>query len=245
MKQNWIFLRGLGRDSFHWGHFSKELTSTYPHVDIELIDLDGTGKNFNTLTPMLPREVIEKLRANSRILQKGEKINLLGISLGGMIALKWAELFPKEIESITVINSSLSQLSPFHERLNLKEFKKILAAFMTNSQSTREKIILDISSNQSKIKNLVLEQYIEHAQQFPFRKINYIRQVFLANRITVDSLPLVPLNIIASKNDHLVPYEASVKIALKFNGNLFTHQTAGHDLPLDDPEWLREILAKC
>ena len=42
---------------------------------------------------------------------------------------------------------------------------------MTNSQSTREKIILDISSNQSKIKNLVLEQYIEHAQQFPFRKI--------------------------------------------------------------------------
>ncbi len=245
MKQNWIFLRGLGRDSFHWGHFVKELTSKYPNIDIELIDLDGTGKNYKSLTPILPDEVILQLRAKSRHLRKGEKMNLLGISLGGMIALKWAELYPKEVESISIINSSLSQLSPFYERINLKELKKLLMAFMTNSLSNREKIILDISSNQSIIKGKVLDHYVNHAYQFPFKKINYVRQIMLANNIRVENLPLIPLNVIASKNDQLVPYNASVKIALKFSGNLFTHQTAGHDLPLDDPEWLREILAKC
>jgi pimeloyl-ACP methyl ester carboxylesterase len=50
--------------------------------------------------------------------------------------------------------------------------------------------------------------------------------------------------VIWSEKDRLVSSHCSQNIAKKFDASCFTHPTAGHDLPLDEPEWLTQILSK-
>ena len=42
--QNWILLRGLARESAHWGDFIPLLQSTFPDAQLTLLDLPGTGR---------------------------------------------------------------------------------------------------------------------------------------------------------------------------------------------------------
>ena len=44
--------------------------------------------------------------------------------------------------------------------------------------------------------------------------------------------------VLASKNDRLVNYQCSLKTAKDWACELHIHQTAGHDLPLDDTNWI-------
>jgi predicted alpha/beta hydrolase family esterase len=48
----------------------------------------------------------------------------------------------------------------------------------------------------------------------------------------------VPLLVLASAADTLVDPRCSIRLAHAWDAELRTHPTAGHDLPLDDAEWV-------
>ena len=48
----------------------------------------------------------------------------------------------------------------------------------------------------------------------------------------------VPALVVASANDPLCDPECPRRLALRFGAPLVTHPRAGHDLSVDDPEWL-------
>jgi hypothetical protein len=39
-----------------------------------------------------------------------------------------------------------------------------------------------------------------------------------------------------------VDYRCSLKLAQTWGGDYRQHETAGHDLPLDEPEWLAQVI---
>ncbi len=242
MINHWIFLRGLTRGNVHWGEFSSLFKNSNPNSKIEFLELPGNGLNFEEETPTDPHAIIKILRERSILLRENEKIILCGISLGGMIALKWAELYPNEISSVTIINSSLKQLSPFYFRLSPFVLGKLFLTFFSSDPEVQEKLILDLTSNNSHNYSLYLKKFQDFSKQYPVSKTNTLRQLLLANNIKVDHSMAKKVRIIASKNDRLVSFNCSVHLSHFFQQEIIIHPSAGHDLPLDDPQWLIEAL---
>ncbi|MBC7712460.1 MAG: alpha/beta hydrolase [Rhizobacter sp.] len=240
----WVFLRGLTRGNIHWSEFPSVFKMINPNVEIEFLEIPGNGLCSNEKSPVNPEVLINVLRAKSRFVQNKETFNLCGISLGGMAAMKWAELNPAEVLSISIINSSLAQLSPFHKRLLPDNYETLLRTLFSNSKYVQEEMILKITSNKFEETKRNIESYASFSESHEVTKMNFIRQLILAKNIYIETLPLIPFKVISSLNDRLVDHSCSINIASKFGGTQFTHPTAGHDLPLDEPAWLSEILVK-
>ena len=51
-------------------------------------------------------------------------------------------------------------------------------------------------------------------------------------------LPPVPVLVLGSAKDRLVDPNCSIQLARQANLPLKMHPDAGHDLPLDDPQWV-------
>lgn len=241
---NWIFLRGLTRGNIHWGNFPEVFKRLNPEAEIEFLEMPGNGLLNKESSPINPKEVIEFLKAKSKFCQKNLPFNICGISLGGMIALKWAELYPEDIASVTIINSSLKQYSPFYRRLITNNYGKIVGTLFKSDREEQEKIILSITSNKFHENQKYLKAFAELSRDHQVSRANFIRQLILASNIQIQNPLNVPLIVISSKHDRLVHSSCSDNIAKALRGNLYIHPTAGHDLPLDEPEWLSEILVR-
>lgn len=236
-KQRWIFLRGLTRAAFHWGDFPAVFRQAHPEFEVEFLEIPGNGVLFESVTPVDPVEIIRQISLQSRFVREGLSFHLCGISLGGMIALKWAELHPEVVESVTVINCSLADLSPFYKRLNPNLYSKILKTLFSKGVLQKEQVILNITSNKPENYERYLERFTDFSKNHRIKRSNFVRQLKLAGNIHVSHLK-APLKVICSEGDRLCSSDCSKAIAKNYNGELIIHPTAGHDLPLDEPEWL-------
>ncbi len=238
VKTNWIFLRGLARGTGHWGIFPERFQAANPDIKFELLEIPGNGSCADEKTPIDPKTLIDQIRNKSKFFSKSVPINICGVSLGGMIALKWAELYPNEIQSVVVINSSLSQLSPFYQRLMPGNYLKFLKSSLTLNVRLREKIILEMTSNDLIQSNKQLDSFTNYSKKYPFHFNNLIRQLKLATRININYPLKVPTKVIYSKMDRLVDSKCSIAISEMLGTQAVAHLTAGHDIALDDPDWL-------
>lgn len=240
--ENWIFIRGLTRGNIHWGDFPKLLAQSSQSPCAEFLEIPGNGLLHELKTPINPQKVIDHLREQSNFVKQKQTFHLCGISLGGMIALKWAELYPDEIKSVNVINSSLNQLSPMTERLNKKYYPAILRALFLNNPLKQESIILEITSNNLEKTKKHLPAFAEFSSKNRVSITNFVRQLLLAKFLKIKTQLKVPVLIITSEQDCLVHAACSDQLVTFLGAQQKKHPTAGHDLPLDDPEWLYQIL---
>lgn len=241
---NWIFLRGLTRGNIHWGSFPEIFQQHYPNDRVELLEIPGNGTQFDKSSLSNPAETIEFIRSQSQFCHNNEKFNLCGISLGGMIAMKWAELYPEEVISVAVINTSLKQFSPFYHRLRPSSYMSLLKALFSLETVTQETTVLKVTSNNFSVTSCQIGKFAEFTKTHPVSKVNFIKQLLLANNIKINQPFNIPFKVIFSEQDRLVSSQCSKKIAQQFNAKTFIHPTTGHDLPLDDPQWLAQTLGK-
>jgi pimeloyl-ACP methyl ester carboxylesterase len=242
MNNRYVLIRGLVRGNGHWGDFPKVLTKIDQGCLIEFFELPGNGTRNGELTPTDSKALIADFRRRSEFCKQGQSFTVCGVSLGGMLALKWLELFPQDIRKTVVINSSLTALSPFYDRLYFKNYFMILKILASQDLEKKEKLILQLTSNQTNM-NLELEQsLIEFSKRYPVNKSNFFRQLILAQRIQVPQKLKQPIYVIQSVRDRLVSSRCSTQLAHYLNAKLISHATAGHDLPLDEPAWLADFL---
>jgi len=240
MNARWMLLRGLTRGNGHWGNFPDLLKNA--GVDVELMEIPGNGTTCKEKTPLAVAEVIASIKSRSRFCQDGLPFHLCGISLGGMVALAWAEAFPKDLNSVAAINTSLCQYSVFFRRLMPSNYLKIASAIFDSQPMSREQKILKTVCNHPEHSNSYVQQFAEFSEKHPVTLENLFRQLLLANRISIKSPLTVPLKIIVSKSDRLVHSSCSLQIAKNLGVKPLIHADAGHDLPLEAPEWLRQSL---
>ncbi len=244
MSNNWIFLRGLTRGNIHWGAFPDLFLAANPGAQVEYLEIPGNGELSSELTPTDPKVVIEYLKQKSHLAKNNTTYHLCGISLGGMVALKWAQMYPDQVESVTVINSSLSQYSAFYQRLRPDNYSKLLGALFEKDTYKQEEAILKITSNKFEQNEKYLSFFARFALVHKVTRSNFFRQLILAKNIHLHQFPNMKLNVLSSAKDRLVHSSCSGEISKGLKGNLVVHPTAGHDLPLDEPQWLIEQLMK-
>ncbi len=239
---NWIFLRGWGRDSRHWGEFKYLVKAEFEQDDFHFIDIPGSGDYVSELCPTTIKEIVDIIARRWQNEYPGESAHIVALSFGGMLAIDWMTRYPQMIQSAVLMNISSRNLSPFYRRLDYKIYP-VLASLLLTKQPRREAAIIRLTSNLYPSRTQLTEKWSQFAQDKPVRQWNLLRQLWAAANYSLPhSKPEQPILMLNSLSDRLVHPDCSKAIADAWNVPLQRHPTAGHDVTLDAPMWVLEQL---
>lgn len=236
---DWLLLRGLARETRHWGDFVGSLARARPADRIHTLNLPGMGRQCHETSPASIAAIRRHLQGRSECLQP--PLLIVGLSLGGMVALDWACDSPHAIAGVVAINSSCAWNPPW-QRLRANRLRQVLKLLSTADIARREAGIMALTSNRSHPQAL-LQSWQSLQAEYPISGTNALRQIVAASRYRPHSeKPSPPVLFLASEADRLVSVQCSRTLAQRWQCPLRMHPWAGHDLPLDDPDWVIEQL---
>ena len=181
MSTPWLLLRGLMRETRHWGDFPAQLaaagqTSTYT------LDLAGNGLRYReTSGPTVPDMADDVADQWQRL--RGGPVRVLALSLGGMVAAEWARQAPHTVTELVLCNSSFRPYSAPWERFQPRALSKLLRLLLTAPAALEiETEILRLSSNRPEAHAAQLCDWVQWRQQCPVSAGNVLRQLAAAAR---------------------------------------------------------------
>jgi pimeloyl-ACP methyl ester carboxylesterase len=239
--QTWILLRGLTRENRHWGDFLEQFQQALPDSQIIALDLPGNGSLNLQCSPLRIQDMVAHCRAQLESRKIEPPYNILAMSMGAMVAVAWSETHPQEVAAQVLINTSMRPFSPFYHRLLPANYAPLLKLSLRGATPEAwERAVLHLTSNRAHHDNEddVLPLWLTLRQENPVSRSNAIRQLIAAARFHAPLKPLVRTLLLTSEQDHLVSVNCSKTLASHWQCDLRVHNSAGHDLPLDDGTWV-------
>jgi pimeloyl-ACP methyl ester carboxylesterase len=161
-----------------------------------------------------------------------------------MVAVEWAAQAPQEVRACILVNSSMGGLSPPWQRLRPASYGALLRCLLPGTPlPDRERLVWSMTSGRA-AEASVLADWVAFADSRPVRAANVLRQLLAAARYRPPRRLAVPALVVAARGDRLVSPRCSQALAHAWGLPLVEHPWAGHDLPLDAPEWLAEQVAR-
>ncbi|WP_233834484.1 alpha/beta fold hydrolase [Paraburkholderia sp. ZP32-5] len=251
----WILLRGLTRETRHWGCLPDLLRDTFTGISCErlrdaaassptgvhvlLIDLPGNGEFARLRAPADVARMVEFVRHAASQTGVPGPYSVLAMSLGGMVATAWAQRYPDEIRRLVLINTSMRPFSRLHERLRPSAWPGLLGvAAHWSDAADAESGIHRLTCNNVETLAADIDRWTAIRHNAPVSRANALRQLWAAARFTAaHAAPSCPLLILSSRADGLVNPVCSERLAAEWGAEHRRHPWAGHDLPHDDPAW--------
>jgi len=236
-----LLIRGLSRQQLHWGLFPRYLKEM-GGGRIQFEDLPGFGERRDILSPTTIEEISASIAES--VTQQTSKVNLIGISLGGMVALELARVHPHKINSLVLINSSFKPYAKFYERLKPSAYSSVIQALLNPRVKESERKILKLSTNFRQDDSGLLEEWINIRTQHPPSRRSTIRQIMAASRYCFNGpKPIENIMMLASRKDKIVNPICTKHAAKAWGISPLIHDAAGHDLALDAPKWLAQEIS--
>ncbi len=238
-RPHWVLLRGLTRESRHWGSFPGELEIALA-APVHCLDLPGNGRLNHRRSPASVDAMADWL--HGEIARRGivRPCRVLAMSLGAMVTVAWARRHPGDIDRAVLVNTSLRPFSSFVQRLRPANYLRLLRLIALPPPATDiERAVLAMTARHPPDPPAVLAEWTRLRTQNPVSRGNALRQLLAAARYRAPELPpLDRLLLLASAGDGLVDPQCSRRLAAAWRVPLIEHPDAGHDLPLDDPRWV-------
>jgi pimeloyl-ACP methyl ester carboxylesterase len=137
------------------------------------------------------------------------------------------------------MNTSFAGLSPFYQRLRWQCYKDFAALIIARNAYKKEFGILQLVSNRRDQDGPISQTWKQIQNERPISLKNCVRQVMAAARYRpYDIKPTQPVLLLNGQGDRLVSPACSEAIHKKWQLELCRHPWAGHDLTLDDGEWV-------
>jgi alpha-beta hydrolase superfamily lysophospholipase len=241
---NIVLVRGLVREKYHWGSFVTELKDSFPSANIITPEIPGVGEFVDQVSPNNLEDMVTFMRANIKDQLTGEDNYLVAMSLGGMMARQWIEIYPTDFKQVTLVNTSFKGINPLFNRLKPMSVVNFIKIFLTPGVEARENAIVKMVSNNTTNHEKIIKDWIEIQKRRPVKRQSFINQIkgalsFKPQQSWPDNLPLL---ILGGKKDRLCNYKSSLELNAKWGGSVYIHPEAGHDLPIDASTWMIEKL---
>ncbi|MEY2988386.1 MAG: hypothetical protein RJB13_1907 [Pseudomonadota bacterium] len=228
-----VLLRGLGRSSGFWLEFTEKLAQ---HREVICIDLLGTGLSRSTFGRARITDFARDVTYTLQLLGLA-RVDLVGISLGGMVAVEVAAS-SERVNRLAVFASS--SLGHGQARIYPKALMRLLWSLRKKTPSNAELAPYLVSSATLKQRPELPKAWDDLWRQEGFSHIPVLRQLFAAalfqGKASIAKLD-IPILFMASKGDSLVPWQNTVKLweSAKF-GQLVLLENYGHDFPTEAPD---------
>jgi len=229
-----VILRGLGRSIRHWLGYDDELSKYFRVVTI---DNRGIGKSTQ---PHSPTDTIYDLAQDVHdiIEEIGEtSAHIMGVSLGGMIALAMGIKFPETCKSITVVNTSIAGLRTL--RMTIPGIKVVLGGLTIRKDTLHDNLanLLVGSDFSAEQKKSFAQKLITIDEEGTGANTTPLCQLIAAARFTAKkdlASMQVPTLVVYGGADYFVSNNNSKKIfALLPNAEELEIPGAGHELFVD------------
>lgn len=242
--RNWLLLRGLSREQRHWGELPTRLRQTLGST-VVCLDLPGVGTEVGRRSPAQVEGISRDLRARFRALNPdGRPFGLFAISLGGMVALDWVHRFPEDFQLAVIVNSSASNASRSRDRLQLRNLGPLVAMMRDPDPVGRERRLLHLMTNHRREDEALARRFAEVARSAPVSARVMSAQLLAAMRFEAPPRIGTPLEFFVSAADRFVDPSCSYRLAERYHSPVRVHPTAGHELALDDPDWVVDQLSR-
>lgn len=240
----WVLLRGLTREAGHWGQFPLQmvqgLRATQGSVRVLTLDLAGNGARCRERSATDIGTMVEDLREQLRQAGVEGPVHVLALSLGGMVAAEWAQRYPAELAAAVLVSTSMKPFSPFFRRLRPTNYLTLVSMSLARFAARwRERHVLQLTSQLMCHSEEVLDAWVALHRRHPVSGPNVLRQLWAAmNYRASRARPRVPMLLLCGQGDMLVDWRCSQAVSRGWGLPLRMHTRAGHDIPLDDPDWV-------
>lgn len=246
----WILLRGLTREAGHWGDFLTKMNSAFGGERVIAIDLPGAGRLYAEKSPGSVAAIARHCRDQvERAFTIGQfpapPYRLLGLSMGGMVAIEWARQVPGDIDTVVAINTSIGGYCPVTQRLRLPTLPTLLRLLVSSNAQQQEAAIFDLTACQRSHRDAVIATWVPLRVRHPVSRRNALRQLWAAASYRPTHPPAGPRwLLLSSRGDRLVSSDCSRALARAWQYDWKEHPWAGHDLPLDDGDWVIDTIGR-
>jgi pimeloyl-ACP methyl ester carboxylesterase len=237
----WILLRGLLRDRRHWGSLPGRLAAFAPGQVVEAYDLPGNGSRHRERSASDVASMVVQLREDLRRRGVPTPVRLLGMSLGGLVAIEWARQHPQEVEQIVLVNTAVAPTASIGERMRPSLWLPFLRLLLLPASAQRwENTLLPRTSRRyrrqgSPARQALLQRWSEWRRNQPVSRGNVWRQLWAGARYRAPVAPDAPGLMLVSTRDDMVDPASVRRVAEAWGWPVVEHPKAGHDLALDDP----------
>jgi pimeloyl-ACP methyl ester carboxylesterase len=232
-----LCLRGLGRSVSHWHDFHKKLAEKY---QVLVIDLPGIGRTSSAWSVMTTLEGVAETVIHVLDHLQIKKTHVMGVSLGGMLALAIGVKYPDRCHSLMVINSSVGgQKLPRLSKGALRALATSLLPLGSTLHQNLAKVLLSGSRKKEDVLTLAAK-YQEIARVEGLNFLTTVKQLIAAFRYRdIEALQRlkVPVLILYGEDDRFVPVANSLSLhQLIKSSELQSVKGGGHELTLDRPD---------
>jgi len=240
--REWVLLRGLTRESRHWGSFPSHLGTLPGAVRVGCLDLPGNGRLNGMASPASVEAMADWCHAELAQRGTARPCGVVAMSLGAMVAVAWAQRHPGDLAAAVLINTSLRPFSPFYRRLRPANYARLLRLLSCPADAERTEMeILRLTTRRVADPGAVLSQWLQWRADNPVSRRNALRQLLAAMRYRAPMRrPLDRILLLAGGADRLVDPRCSADVARAWKVPLCVHPEGGHDLPLDDAAWVAQ-----
>lgn len=233
-----VLLRGLGRWSEHWCGFDDRLATNF-----KVIAIDNRGFGMSKHARIALDLTIDQLADDvAEVLNKLNlsKVIVVGVSLGGMLAISLTARYPQLVQRLILVNSSVGG-SPY-PRITAKALRALGQGILSPKTfyQALASVLLTKNSSQEALAKLCREWSIID-ERHGLRPKNVFLQLLAAAKFKPGPLMSaisVPTLVLKGTNDRFVDSRNSDWLCQHIPSAKMISCDGGHELALDQPDWL-------
>jgi len=228
-----VILHGVFGSGENWLTVSKQFL---PHFEVFLVDQRNHGRSPHTdefSYDILVQDLLDFAKQQGFL-----KFHLIGHSMGGKVAMKFAAKYPEMLEKLVVVDIAPRYYKPHHQEI-MDAFKAVDLENMKTRNEADEAMsafISEMDVRQFLLKNL----YRDEAGKFAWR----INLPVLENAVDNIGEPLdneariqVPTLFVKGENSRYISAQDEEEIKILFpNSRLKTISNAGHWVQAERPD---------
>ena len=231
-----VFLHGLGQSAGDWkaqiDHFA---------ADHRVIAIDGLGHGQSS-KPNGPYSIAQMASLTAELIRKvvGGPANVVGLSMGGMVAFQLALDAPDTVHTMTIVNSGPNAVPRgFAEWFALNSRVAIVKWF--GMRKMAEILAPRLFPDDADKRAAFIEQLVANDRDAYLASLKAIIGWTVQDRISRITIPTL---VVAAELDYTPPERKEAYVRLMPNAKMVVVPDTHHGLPMEDPETFNAVLAE-
>ena len=226
MKEKIYLIPGLMTDNRLWSRIIPLLENDYELVHTSI----PHSEDFDEIIDTLFNEF------------KEEKVNILGLSLGGYLASYFAITYPNRVNRLFTVAATPGNSTEAEIERRKEKFVAIEKEGFVGLSYEKAKSLLEKQNDEESIK-IIQDMFMDLGKE---SFISQLTSTFYRKDLFEDLINLnIPIWFFYSKNDRLLNQEAIKKLLLdNHNMNIISREGTSHNIPLEVPELLSNEIKK-
>lgn len=248
LPQHWVLLGGINRECARWSgapqHLLSQLRRVRPDIQLHLLDLPGTGRYWQQRSPARMEALVANLR--ERVSRLEGPFGVIASSFASAAATEWARQRPDEMGAMVLMSPAMRPFTPMVRAVRPALWPTLWALMLGRRSPWALDERLFASTTRLRADVLALDaEWQRLRSEHPVKLRNALAQSLAVWRYEASRRrPLSRVLLLAGHQDQWFDWRISQAMSRAWGAALRIHPEAGHDLLLDDPEWVGRSLAE-